>query len=83
MRNGAAEAKFLPILMRFFAKSPCPDGFGEMLFVGAKFSFFGDQGDLFWRLHHISREEVPISRERVLPLPTLFSYASLYGMIRD
>ena len=45
-------------------------------FFWAKFSFLGDQGDLFWRLDHISREGVPISREGVL-------IALLYGMIRD
>ena len=39
-------------------------------------TFFGDQGDLFRRLHHISSEAVPISSEAVL-------IALLYGMIRD
>ena len=48
----------------------------KTFFFGTKFSFFGDQGDLFRRLHHISTEGVPISREGVL-------IALLYGMIRD
>ena len=49
---------------------------GKDFFFGTKFSFFGDQGDLFRRLHHISSEAVPISSEAVL-------IALLYGMIRD
>ena len=48
----------------------------KTFFFGTKFSFFGDQGDLFRRLHHISSEAVPISSEAVL-------IALLYGMIRD
>ena len=39
---------------------------GKDFFFGTKFSFFGDQGDLFRRLHHISSEVVPISSEVVL-----------------
>ena len=60
----------------FFAKSAYSDGFGKRLFFGTKFSFFGDQGDLFRRLDHISSEVVPISSEVVL-------IALLYWMFRD
>ena len=49
---------------------------GKTFFFGTKFSFFGDQGDLFRRLDHISSEVVPISSEVVL-------IALLYWMFRD
>ena len=47
IRNRAAEAKFDHFGPVFFAKSPCPDGCGELLFFSPNFHFFGCQGGLF------------------------------------
>ena len=52
---------------------------GKDFFLGTKFSFFGDQEDLFRRLHHISSEAVPISSEAV---PLLFDHILLTTTIK-
>ena len=56
----SCRGQIKPILMRFFAKSPFPDGIGERLFFGPLiFTFLGVRETFFRRLRHFSRNSVP------------------------
>ena len=63
IRNSAAEGKFDHFGPLFFAKSPCLDGFRELLFLALIFTFLGVREVFFRRLKHFARIEVVASTD--------------------